>query len=340
MRELLVRYLLGELNSHELEQLEAQLRDSPELRRELEFLRTCMSGAEDDDFERPAAVETPSGLAERTLGRVCGDEPCGANSHTPGEVAAAYDPPQGTPSWSLADVTVAGGVCLAISMLFLPALRQSRDACRRTTCANNLREVGTMLITYAETKGNYFPTPRGDENAGIFAVYLQEEGYANGDELTRLLLCRAAPLADQTGKDRVTIRVPTMCELEAATAKERCLWTRGMSPYYAYLLGFVEGDRHCAVRNTHSCRKAVLADAPCDKLGNMSANHGEGGANVVYQDGHVKFQQQLNLEADERGEFYLNDAGQAAAGLDRDDTVLGRSEVTPGKVVPLSRKQR
>lgn len=340
MRELLVRYLLGELNSQELEQLEAQLRDSPELRRELEYLRTCMSGAEDDDVERPAAAEAPRGLAERTLGRVCSDKPCDAISHTPAEVAAAYDPPQGTPSWSLADLTVAGGVCLAISMLFLPALRQSRDAARRTGCANNLRQVGTMLISYAEAKGSYFPTPRGNENAGIFAVYLSEEGYAGPGELAKLLFCRASPLADQTDKQRITIRVPTMCELEAATAKERCMMKRGMSPFYAYLLGFVEGDRHCAVRNTHSCRKAVLADAPCDKLGNMSANHGEGGANVMYQDGHVGFQKQCDLEASQRGEIYLNDAGQAAAGLDRDDTVLGRSEVTPGKVVPVSTPSR
>jgi prepilin-type processing-associated H-X9-DG protein len=72
----------------------------------------------------------------------------------------------------------------------------------------------------------------------------------------------------------------------------------------------------------------------------MSANHGEGGANVMYQDGHVKFQKQFALEASKRGEIYLNDAGQAAAGLDRDDTVLGRSEATPGKVVPISRPSR
>lgn len=339
MRELLVRYLLGELNSQEQEQLEAQLRDSPELRREFEYLQACMGGDEDCDVERPAA-DAPRGLAERTLGRVCGDGPCEATSHTPAEVAAAYDPPQGTPSWSLADLTVAGGVCLAISMLFLPALRQSRDAARRTGCENNLRQLGTMLVQFSDDHGGFFPTPTRNQNAGIFVPYLVEGGYANPDELVRLLLCRASPKADQTGKDRIVIRVPTMCEFEAAIAKERCMMKRAMSPYYAYLLGYVEGERHCAVRNTHSCRKAVLADAPCDKLGNMSSNHGEGGANVMYQDGHVKFQKQLDLAATQRGEIYLNDAGQAAAGLDRDDTVLGRSETTPGKVVPISTPAR
>jgi hypothetical protein len=333
MRELLVRYLLGELNSQEQEQLEAQLRDSPEMRRELEYLRACLPGGDEDyDVARPA-TGAPRGLAERTLGRVCGDGPCEEISRSPAEVAAAYDPPQGTPSWSLADLTVAGGVFLAISMLFLPALRQSRDAARRNGCANNLREVGAMLVSYAETKGQFFPTPTRYENAGIFAVYLLEDGYATPDELERLLLCRSSPMADETNERRVIIRVPTMCELEAATPKERCMLKRSMSPYYAYLLGFVEGDRHCAVRNEHSCHKAVLADAPSDKLDNlMSANHGGCGQNVLFQDGHVCYQKKSGLPEGQRDAIYLNDAGKEAAGLTRDDTVLGRSETTPTQI--------
>jgi hypothetical protein len=358
MRELLVRYLLGELNPQEQEQLEAQLRDSPEMRRELDYMRSCFSGAADDvaaeeaaaedaaagdfDFEDadfcdadddtalPAVCDAPRGLAERTLDRVCGDAPCEEITHSPAEIAAAYDQPTSTPSWSLADLTVAGGVFLAISMLFLPALRQSRDAARRTGCANNLREVGAMLVSYSETKGNFFPTPTRHENAGIYTVYLLEEGYAGADELSRLLLCRSSPIAEAVANKQISIRVPTMCELEAATAKERCMWKKLMSPSYAYLLGFVEGDRHCAVRNKHSCRKALLADAPCDKLNNLaSSNHGGLGQNVLYHDGHVGYQKESTLPADQQDPIYQNDAGEEAAGLDRDDVVLGRSEAMP-----------
>ena len=333
MRDLLVRYLLGELNVQEQERLEGELRHSPEMRRELEYLRACLPGGCDDEYvERPHADDAPTGLAERTLGRICGDEPREELARSPAEVASAYDPPAGTPSWSLADLTVAGGVFLAISMLFLPALRQSRDAARRTGCANNLREVGTMLVAYSETKGGFFPTPTRDENAGIFAVYLREEGYAGPDELPRLLLCRSSPLAEEVAQKRVIIRVPTMCELEAATCKERSMWKRIMGGSYAYRLGYVEGDRYCAIRNEGSCRKAMLADAPCKKQDNLQSDHHCGGYNAFFQDGHVKLQMQSTLPDGQRDAIYVNDDGEEAAGLDRDDTVLGRSEVTPGSV--------
>jgi prepilin-type processing-associated H-X9-DG protein len=335
MRDELVRYLLGELNTQEQEQLEALLRDSPELRRELEHLRLCLPGdgdecefdAEDAEFDRPQSAGAPTGLADRTLSMICDGGACAPRK--PAEIAAAYDPPAGTPSWGLVDLTVAGGVFLAISMLFVPALRQSRDAARRTDCANNLRQVSTMLISYAETKGRFFPTPTRHENAGIFAVYLVEEGYAGPDELARLLLCRASPVADDVVAKRINIRVPTMCELAAATAKERCFWKRMMSPCYAYRIGFVEDGQYCAVRNESSCRKAMLADAPCKKLKNLQSEH-HGGQNIAFQDGHVRYQRDSTLPEEHQDPIYLNDAGNEAAGLDRDDTVLGRSEVTPG----------
>ena len=63
MRELLVRYLLGELDSDEQSRLEKQLRDSPELQRELAYLQKCF--AETNDVDIPVG-EPPRGLAKRT----------------------------------------------------------------------------------------------------------------------------------------------------------------------------------------------------------------------------------------------------------------------------------
>jgi prepilin-type processing-associated H-X9-DG protein len=227
----------------------------------------------------------------------------------------------------LADLTVAGGVFLAISMLFVPALRQSRDAARRNDCVNNLRQVGMMVIKCSEDRGGFFPTAGRNENAGIFSVLLVEDGYA-GQELARLLLCRSSAIADDVAAKRVTVRIPSLCELEAATAKERCFWKRTMCPSYAYNVGFIEDGQYCAVRNEHSCHKAVLADAPCQKLNYLQSDH-HGGQNVLFQDGHVCFQRVSMLPEEHQGRIYLNNAGAQAAGLDRDDTVLGPSEMTP-----------
>ncbi|HEY2827257.1 MAG TPA: hypothetical protein VGJ04_06620, partial [Pirellulales bacterium] len=158
MRDLLVRYLLGELDAEKRELLEEQLLQSPELRRELEYLRGCLPST-----EKPEAPFTgpPLGLAERTVDRVSDiasgaplyDEEHASRALAERATLASYavEPSFGSlPSWSLADLTVAGGVFLAISMLFLPALRQSRDMARRNDCSNNLGQLGFILTKYSD----------------------------------------------------------------------------------------------------------------------------------------------------------------------------------------------
>jgi hypothetical protein len=111
------------------------------------------------------------------------------------------------------------------------------------------------------------------------------------------------------------------------------MWRRIMGGSYAYQLGYVEGDRYCAIRNEGLCRKAVLADAPSDQCKNLqSANHGGCGQNVLYQDGSVCYEKKCTLSELDDDHLFLNDDGEEAAGLDRFDTVLGRSGATPGRV--------
>jgi hypothetical protein len=341
MRDQLVRYLLGELNPQEQEQLEAELRDSPELQRELAYLQACLPGGcereddlEDEDFSAPIAAGTRSGLCERTLGRICGDGACDDRPRDGAEIAAAYDAPTCTPSWSLADLTVAGGVFLAISMLFLPALRQSRDAARRNNCADNMRQLGVMLVSFADQHCNFFPISARHENAGMFAVHLLEDGYAGQEELSELLLCRSSPIAEAVDRKQLAIFVPNMCDLSGADCKQRCAWKKTMGGSYAYQFGYMDEDRYCAIRNEGSCRKAILADGPSNELEHhTSANHGGCGQNTLFQDCHVAFVTSSTLPEAQRDLIYLNDAGQEAAGLDRFDTVLGRSDATPASTM-------
>src|SRR5262245_17702820 len=130
MRELLIRYLLGELDADERRDLQARLRESPELRAELAQLRSCLASSQDEDLFAPDA---PSGLAARTAERVVGGEEPSESAIRRREerLSNAGDPPAGILGWSLADLTVAGGVMLAVSMLLFPALRSSRDGTRQ-----------------------------------------------------------------------------------------------------------------------------------------------------------------------------------------------------------------
>src|SRR4051812_25042183 len=110
MREQLIRYLLGELDADERRDLQSRLKSSPELRAELEQLRTCFAASQDEDLFAPDA---PSGLAARTAGRVVSGEASNSNSlcaRSGSQLSHASEAPAGILGWSLADLTVAGGV--------------------------------------------------------------------------------------------------------------------------------------------------------------------------------------------------------------------------------------
>src|SRR5688572_28939574 len=112
MRELLIRYLLGELDAEEQRRVEERLQSSPDLRRELAHLRTCFAAAYEIDS---TSEDLPSGLAERTSRRVARSdyltEKCDEADLPRLSSAVISDSPSSTAlGWSLADLTVAGGV--------------------------------------------------------------------------------------------------------------------------------------------------------------------------------------------------------------------------------------
>src|SRR3954452_4490972 len=181
MREQLIRYLLGELEANERRELHIRLKADPELREELARLRACLAEQHDDVF----SDTPPRGLAARTTERVTNSETLSRCSGPDPQhrLSPVGDAPAGILGWSLADLTVAGGVMLAVSMLIFPALRNSRDGTRRTVCANQLREMGMAAARYAQDNGWYLPKVGPNENAGVFTARLIGNGYAQPDEM-------------------------------------------------------------------------------------------------------------------------------------------------------------
>jgi hypothetical protein len=107
-----------------------------------------------------------------------------------------------------------------------------------------------------------------------------------------------------------------------------------MSPSYAYSLGYVSGDRYYGIRNEHSSRAPLLSDAPSYKMADLqSSNHGGGGQNLLHHDGSVSYQTSSRVTVPEgEDHLFLNFDGVPEAGQAKTDSVLGRSESTPGLV--------
>jgi hypothetical protein len=334
MRALLILYLLGELDEQEHEEVQRRLAESAELRRELAYLRSCLK----DACWQESSEDPPSGLAERTMELL----EVGGGNPTSATVARNYrpaaEPPAGVLGWSLADLTVAGGVVLAVSMLIFPALGDSRNATRRNICQNNQRQLWLVLTSYAEDHGGYYPRIEPHENAGSFTVELVDKEYISAEELSTLLVCPGAPLADAIRAGRFVVRIPTTEELQSMTPAQRYLARRNMSPFYAYRFPYRVGGQYYYIRHERRPLSAILADtAGTEQEAFMSPNHGGAIVQVMSQDGSVKSLRSCMVPGF-NDELFVNAMGVVAAGLGPYDIVLGSSGATPEVTMPLPQR--
>lgn len=332
MRELLIRYLLGELGPQEQRELEARLRTSPELQRELAYLRRCFAAAEGAD--RSAEVR-PADLAERTTRRVCQsdsadttrDEARGASMSR--GAWSDVNQPAGPLGWSLADLTVAGGVILAVGMLVLPALRDSRDASRSNACELNLQKMAVPLLTYTADHGRQFPRIRATDNAGMYAVELVERGYVELADFSAWLICPGSAAAEEIRAGRRAVQIPTRAQLAAMPIDELVEARRNMSPCYAYALPYRIGDEYYYVRDEQRRFVPVISDAWDGEPSHpMSSNH-RGFFHALCSDGSVQTLMSCRVPVFGNDDVYRNQKGMVAAGCSQTDAVLGRSEATP-----------
>lgn len=331
MRERLVSYLLGELSPSEAAQLEQAVDADPALKEQLEHLRDCLLLGETCD-------DAPMGLADRTADSVH-DLVLGLERVDSESVCPTTTPSDATPrsggcrlrNLTLVDGGVAAGVVLALGMMLLPAIQESREASRRHACKNNLRLVGQALHGYDEEHAGMAPHVQPGENAGIFAVRLADSGFIDHAELAKLLVCRASSLGGDVASGLKTVRVPTAAELRRAKGAELASMQRLMGGSYAYRLGYVNGSVYVPMNRCRSSQSPILSDAPdAVRSGRwQSQNHGGCGQNVLFKDGGVRYRLDCLVPAADDN-FFVNAEGAPAAGLTWNDAVLVRSEVTPG----------
>lgn len=312
MREDLIGYLLHALEPAERAQVEAELGRDPELKRELDLLeRSLLPLAADRE-----GYASPLGLASRCCEFVA----------TQGKVRRAPPVAPPTSRWRMSDLAVAAGVFLAATLLFWPAMNQSRYAARVRGCQNNMRQIGMAFQSYSDAYPGKLPAIHARHKlnlSGMYAVILLENKLL-GEQ--RLVICPASQLAEQSDQ----FNVPTLAELEAAAPADQLRMVKNMGGSYGFSLGYHHDNGEYTPplalgRSTH----VILADAPSHDLADrMSGNHGACGQNLLFEDFHVEYVTGCRSRAC-RDHIFENRNGQQAAGLDRDDVVIGPSDASP-----------
>ncbi len=239
--------------------------------------------------------------------------------------------------WRLADFVVAAGIFIAASMLFFPAIYHSRYSAQIANCENNLRRIGQALAAYSGLHHGDFPglsTAGPQSAAGVYAVKLMDDGLVHEPQW---FVCPSSPLAEKIDQ----FHVPSLDELEHVPREKLTELERLMGGSYGYNLGYIGEDRrYHSTRNLHRKNFAILADVPVATEGSKpySLNHGGWGHNVLFEDGHVDYLKACTA-AGCKDNIFLNDDGQLAPGIHRDDAVIGPSAIHP-LITPVSNRGR
>jgi len=89
-----------------------------------------------------------------------------------------FDPRHAAIGFTLVELLVVTAIIAILAGLLLPALVSAREKARRTSCANNLRQISEAMFGYLGDYAGYFPAGHGwngsDEDASLtFADYVE-----------------------------------------------------------------------------------------------------------------------------------------------------------------------
>ena len=325
-REHLLGFLLDALAPDEQQQVEAELNQNPKLRDELQSLESHLKPL--GMFERPQPIDPPAGLAARTCDFVAAHS---AALVTPAGTLALHGVERERRfTWS--EFVTMAAVIVAAASLFFPALSLSRFDAHIATCQNQLRLIGNGLHEYSNRQPDHsFPSPEVAGNraaTGIVAPILVSHKLAD----SQTFLCPAS----SSGRRPGGFRVPLPDELDQAVGSELKSLMASMGGDYGYNMGYVEDGKLVPARDQRRSGYVIAGDAPSNsRPKRVSGNHNGYGQNVLNEDGRIQFLRHL-ADPNILDDPYHNRDGWVAAGVDRDDAVLGASNDHPMPVQLIS----
>ncbi|HXG09827.1 MAG TPA: type II secretion system protein [Gemmataceae bacterium] len=201
-------------------------------------------------------------------------------------------------AFTLVELLVVIAIIGVLIALLLPAVQKVRGAADRTTCANNLRQIGLALTMYCNDNNGRFP----------------ESTHTTGLQFRRAWVYTLAPYLENVDKVRICPADPkrverlanqgtsyTLNEYICVPGPDQALYLPKMQATSQTITVFTISDAtgtsvfsdHTHSRNWFASPRGVwnriLADIEPSRFdGGGDPNHTAGVANYLYADGHVE----------------------------------------------------